>query len=83
VPIQLGAIRRAMERGEAQGMEETAHMLKCGSGYMGAARMAQMCARLEEIGASGELSRAPELLDAIEMKFGRVRPALTAAIAKN
>jgi two-component system, sensor histidine kinase and response regulator len=83
VPIQLAAIRRAVKRGEAQEVEEKAHMLKGGSGYMGAARMAQMCARLEEIGASGELSRAPESLDAIEMEFGRVRPALTAAIAKN
>ena len=83
VPIQLAAIRRAVKRGEAQEVEEKAHMLKGGSGYMGAARMAQMCARLEEIGASGELSRVPEMLDAIEMEFGRVRPALTAAIAKN
>jgi two-component system, sensor histidine kinase and response regulator len=83
VPIQLAAIRRAVERGEAQEVEEKAHMLKGGSGYMGAARLAQMCARLEESGASGDLSRAPELLDAIEMEFGRVRPALTAAIAKN
>src|SRR5215218_10319405 len=82
VPIQLAAIRRAVERGEAQEVEEKAHMLKGGSGYMGAARLAQMCARLEESGASGELSRAPELLDAIETEFGRVRPALTAAIAK-
>ena len=83
VPIQLAAIRRAVKRGEAQEVEEKAHMLKGGSGYMGAARLAQMCARLEESGASGELSQAPELLDAIEMEFGRVRPALTAAIAKN
>src|SRR5215212_5071318 len=82
VPIQLAAIRRAVKRGEAQEVVEKAHMLKGGSGYMGAARMAQMCARLEESGASGELWRAPELLDAIETEFGRVRPALTAAIAK-
>jgi signal transduction histidine kinase/CheY-like chemotaxis protein len=83
VPLQLHAIRRAVEGGESQEVEEKAHMLKGGSGYMGAARMAQMCARLEEIGASGELSRAHELLDAIEMEFGRIQPALTAAIAKN
>jgi CheY-like chemotaxis protein len=83
VPIQLAAIRRAVERGDSQEVEEKAHMLKGGSGYMGAARMAQMCARLEELGASGELSRVPELLDAVEREFGRVRPALIAAIAQN
>jgi two-component system, sensor histidine kinase and response regulator len=83
VPIQLAAIRRAAERGESQEVEEKAHMLKGGSGYMGAARMAQMCARLEQLGASGDLAPVPELLDAIEREFGRVRPALSAAIAKN
>ena len=82
VPIQLAAMRLAVERGDSQEVEEKAHMLKGGSGYMGAARMAQMCARLEELGASGELSRVPELLDAVEREFGRVRPALRAAIAK-
>jgi CheY-like chemotaxis protein len=83
VPLQLAAIRRAVESGEAQEVQDRAHMLKGGSGYMGAARMARMCARLEEIGASGELSRAPELLDAIEAEFGRIQPVLTAAVAKN
>ena len=80
VPLQLAAIRQAAERGDAQEVEEKAHMLKGGSGYMGAARMAQMCARLEESGASGELSRAPELLDALEEEFERVRSSLEAAV---
>ena len=80
VPVRLESLRRAVERGEAQKVEETAHLLKGGSGYMGAARMAEICTRLQELGDSGDLARAPELLDALEEEFGRVCPALQAAV---
>jgi HPt (histidine-containing phosphotransfer) domain-containing protein len=55
-------------------------MLKGGSGYMGAVRMAKICAEIQGLGVSGELSRAPELLDELEVEFKRIRPALEAAI---
>jgi histidine phosphotransfer protein HptB len=72
-------LRQAVERGEAERVEETAHMLKGGSGYMGAARMAKICAGIQGLVASGELSRAPELLDELEAEFKRIRPALQSA----
>jgi CheY-like chemotaxis protein/nitrogen-specific signal transduction histidine kinase len=81
VPPRLEALRRAVERGDAREVEETAHLLKGGSGYMGAVRMVEICAELQDLGASGELSRAQEVLDALEAEFGRVHPALEAAIA--
>ena len=59
VPLRLDELRQAVERGEAQKVEETAHMLKGGSGYMGAVQMAEICAGIQGLGASGELSRAP------------------------
>jgi len=80
VPLRLEELRQAVERGEAQRVEETAHMLKGGSGYMGAAHMAEICGGLQGLGASGELSRAPELLDDLEAEFKLIRPALIAAI---
>jgi two-component system, sensor histidine kinase and response regulator len=80
VPLRLDELRQAVERGEAQKVEETAHMLKGGSGYMGAVQMAEICARIQELGASGELSAAPELLDDLEAEFEHIRPALEAAI---
>src|SRR5215218_5537916 len=83
VPLRLEELRQAVERGEAQEVEETAHMLKGGSGYMGAVRMSEICAGLQELGASGELSRAPELLDELEAEFKRIRPALEAAVTTN
>ena len=80
VPLRLDELRQAVERGEAQKVEETAHMLKGGSGYMGAVQMAEICAGIQELGASGELSHAPELLDELEAEFKRIRPALEAAV---
>jgi HPt (histidine-containing phosphotransfer) domain-containing protein len=73
-------LRQAVASGEAQKVEETAHMLKGGSGYMGATQMAEVCAMIQNLGASGEFSRAPELLDALEEEFKRIRPALEAAV---
>ena len=83
VPLRLDELRQALERGEAQKVEETAHMLKGGSGYMGAVQMAQICAGIQGLGASGELSRAPQLLDDLEAEFKRIRPALEAAVTAN
>ena len=57
-------------------MERVAHTIKGSSGNMGAARMAEICSELQEVGASGYLSRAPELLEGLEVEFGRVRLAL-------
>jgi CheY-like chemotaxis protein len=83
VPLRLDELRQAVERGEAHKVEETAHMLKGGSGYMGGVQMAKICAEIQELGASGELSRVPELLDDLEAEFERVRPVLEAAVTAN
>jgi two-component system sensor histidine kinase/response regulator len=83
VPLRLDELRQAVERGEAQKVEETAHMLKGGSGYMGAVQMAQICAGIQSLGTSGELSRAPQLLDDLEAEFKRIRHALEAAVTAN
>jgi two-component system, sensor histidine kinase and response regulator len=83
VPLRLDELRQAVERGEAQKVEETAHMLKGGSGYMGAVRMAEICAGIQGLGTYGELSRVPQLLDDLEAEFKRIRPALEAAVTVN
>jgi histidine phosphotransfer protein HptB len=83
VPLRLEELRQAVESGEAQKVEETAHMLKGGSGYMGATHMSEICATIQDLAASGELSSAPELLDNLEAEFERIRPALEAAVSTN
>jgi signal transduction histidine kinase/CheY-like chemotaxis protein/HPt (histidine-containing phosphotransfer) domain-containing protein len=80
VPPRLELMRQAVEKGEAQSVEETAHLLKGGSGYMGAVRMAEICANLQQKASSGDLAQAPELLDALEEEFERVGPVLQSAL---
>ena len=80
VPLRIESLRRAVERGEAHEVEETAHLLKGGCGYVGAVRMVEICTRLQELAISGDLSQATGLLDALEVEFERVRSALEAAV---
>jgi len=80
VPLRIESLRRAVEEGDAQEVEETAHLLKGGCGYVGAVRMVEICTRLQEQAISGELSQAPGLIDALEAEFERVRSALEAAV---
>ncbi|MDP9474737.1 MAG: PAS domain S-box protein, partial [Actinomycetota bacterium] len=82
VPSRLADLRKGIEDGDARRVERAAHTLKGGSANMGAKRMATICSELQEVGASGDLSRASVLLGALEEEFGRVRPALEAETAK-
>ncbi|MDP9486934.1 MAG: response regulator, partial [Actinomycetota bacterium] len=79
-PPRLEALREAIGSGDASSVGQAAHALKGSSGNMGATRMASICAELEEAGGSRDLTRAPGLLDRLEAEFGRVRPALLAAV---
>jgi two-component system, sensor histidine kinase and response regulator len=80
---RLAALRETVEGGDAKAVEQIAHALKGSSGNMGAKRMAKICAELEYVGASGDLSYAPEVLGRLEEEFSRVRPALEAETAAN
>ena len=82
VSSRFPALREALEEGDASSVEQIAHALIGSSGNMGARRMAAICTELQYVGASGDLSRVPELLERLEAEFGRVRPALEAEIAR-
>ena len=73
---RLGELRGAVERGDAAAVEWVVHTLKGSSGNIGATRMASICAELQDVGASGDLGRAPGLLEGLEQEYQRVRPAL-------
>jgi len=82
-PAQLVALRAAVEAGRADTVKTIAHTLKGSSASMGAARMTAGCSEMQDVGASGDLYRAPELLNRLEEEFGRVRAALEARIARS
>ena len=79
----LAALREAAKAGDARSVERIAHSLKGGSGSMGAERMSAICAELQDVGASGDLHRAPGLLNRLEEEFGRARAALEAELARS
>jgi signal transduction histidine kinase/HPt (histidine-containing phosphotransfer) domain-containing protein len=70
------AVRDALARGDRQAVELAAHSLKGSSSTMGATRMAALCASIEELGHSGALDRARELLDRLDDEFTLVQREL-------
>ena len=81
-PPQLAALGEAIESGDATTVEQVAHTLKGSSGNMGAVRMAALCAELEKVGGSRQLTRAPQLLERLEVEFDRARQGLNAELSR-
>ena len=77
---RLSLLEEAVQRGDASAVERVAHMLKGGSGSMGARGMSDLCARLERAGASGDLPQSVELLARLQGEFVRVERALEAEV---
>jgi two-component system sensor histidine kinase/response regulator len=69
-------VRDALARGDRATLELAAHSLKGSSSTMGAARMAALCASLEEIGHNGTLDRAAPLVDRLDTEFSLVQREL-------
>jgi CheY-like chemotaxis protein len=83
VPPHLKTLQEAVEGKDASSIERIAHTLKGSCGNMGATRMAELCEELQEVGGSGDLARAPKLLERLEAEFDCVRPALKAGQSGN
>ncbi len=64
-------------RGDERFVERAAHTLKGSALNMGAVRMSEICAELEEVGRSGDLVRALQLLDQLDAEFSRVSRELS------
>ncbi|HET7479180.1 MAG TPA: PAS domain S-box protein [Rubrobacteraceae bacterium] len=77
-PVRISTLRKASREGNAEEFERTAHTLKGSCGNMGAVRMSEVSARLENIGDSGDLSEVGGLLDRLETELTLARPALIA-----
>jgi HPt (histidine-containing phosphotransfer) domain-containing protein len=80
---RLVAVEVALRKGDAPAAERAAHTLKGGSGSMGARSMSGLCAQLEHVGATGDLSQGSELLGRIREELGRVERALEAEVSGN
>jgi CheY-like chemotaxis protein len=81
-PPKLVALREAVEEDDARAVERVAHSLKGSSGNMGAMRVAAVYSEIEKVGGSGDLTRAPELIERLEVEFDRTRRALNAEVLR-
>ena len=56
-PIHLAALRLAVERGQAETVEKTAHTLKGEVGYLGVPGISQRASQIEEMGTLEQRQR--------------------------
>jgi two-component system sensor histidine kinase/response regulator len=77
---RLSALEEAVLGDDALAVERLAHTLKGSSANMGARGMSDLCMRLEDAGASGDLSQGFRLLTRLKEEFVRVDRAFEAEI---
>jgi HPt (histidine-containing phosphotransfer) domain-containing protein len=78
-PVQMGALRGAVDRRDADEARRAAHTLKSNAATFGAGSLAELCRELEQLGRDDRLDTAPELVARAEDEWKRVRQALAAA----
>jgi HPt (histidine-containing phosphotransfer) domain-containing protein len=71
-PRRLAAIRDALERRDAAALLREAHTLKGAAAHIGAVTFERHCRQLEAMGRAASLDGASEVVQQIEMEFGRV-----------
>jgi HPt (histidine-containing phosphotransfer) domain-containing protein len=77
-PPLLLKLHDSLAANDAAAFRLAAHTLKSGSADFGAMSLSQLCARLEEMGKSGELNGAADLVNEAEGIYEQVKIALTA-----
>ena len=79
-PVRLDAIRDALRQADAHQVERAAHSLKGALATMAADTAAAEAFRLEQLGRSGALNGAAEILAALERQVDEVTTALRALV---
>ncbi len=76
LPAAFARLEHAVGAGELETAASAAHALKSPSATLGAAALAELLRRLEEMARSGDLSHARHLLELIRLESERVSDAL-------
>jgi HPt (histidine-containing phosphotransfer) domain-containing protein len=74
--LQLAAMQRALADADTEIFVRSAHTLKGASANLGAAPLAELCARLEQLGRTGALDGAVSLVEAATTELDHVHTAL-------
>ena len=78
----IGVMREAVDEADASLLQKTAHTLKGSSSTLSAQGMADICKRLESIGASGSIVEATALIEQLVEEFSHVTLALETELQK-
>lgn len=82
-PSMLEKIQEAVATGNAELLRGTAHSLKSSSANMGALKLAELCAQLENMGKEKELGNAVTTLGVLEFEFEAVCNALNVELERD
>lgn len=77
-PGLLGAVREALDRQDACGVEHSAHALKSSVGNFGARRAWEAAFNLEKMGRGGDLTQAEEAYRVLDDSVQQLQPYLEA-----
>jgi HPt (histidine-containing phosphotransfer) domain-containing protein len=80
-PMHLAALRLAVERGQAETVEKTAHTLKGELGYLGMPGISQTASQIEEMGRCNNVSGAASLLAQFEADMNGLLTGIRSAKA--
>jgi HPt (histidine-containing phosphotransfer) domain-containing protein len=70
-PPRLSGLRKAVAEEDLASIQAIAHSVKSSSANVGARRLSIIAGRLESMGRSGDVSRAPELIMLMETEYRR------------
>jgi len=73
---RFSALDTHVQEKNAEGIHQEAHAIKGSSANAGAKGMQEIAARIEIMGASGEMEAAPEALESLKSEFWQVRDFL-------
>jgi HPt (histidine-containing phosphotransfer) domain-containing protein len=80
-PAQFAILKSSLAEGHAETFRRAAHSFKSNAASFGATNLTALCKRLEDLGKSGDLSSAADLLAEAEAEYEQVRAVLEMEIA--
>ena len=82
-PQKIAAILKAVENGDAKGLQTAAHSLKSSSAYVGAMRLSELSRELEMMGRSQVMDGAEEKAERLNREYKQVMMELDAEIQRS
>jgi HPt (histidine-containing phosphotransfer) domain-containing protein len=76
VPKQMGALKEALDTGDADTVRHQAHTLKGSAGHVGATSMQVVVREMEKAGQEGDMQRTANLFPLLEQEFEKIKHSM-------